>query len=258
MDGRNQASVTEALNKALQVVGRLSHVVFEQSSSFDQLSSILLEVAQALADLNKNRLGPEPGAAEVLKLSLEEQRNSSLESVVKFGMIVADHMLDCIDDLRKREEGYDIFVSFPGEERFLYQPYMKSAFRTKTPHLRVFFDSSEMGAGKTADSRSKMLEACLMADAVLCITTFHYVQKKWPMAELLCGLARNARAYKRRVRSPLLLDAMPGTLWMLRHAEAQARSPTSWIEDFKALVPLSPQPVIMSFIHENGTYDFSC
>ena len=245
-----QDAIAQVIKEAADLV--TTHTAdLEGEMSFDHLSMVLLKIADSLARINRTRIGvartrnhrsSEGAPPEIWNKNLsippiEDETERNLKQVIDFGIEVANRMRDNVAS-RIRSSTYDVFLSFAGEEKPLYVPLLYDQLTENNMH--PFHDTTEMGGGKTPDTRRELLENVLSATVVVCVVSFHAVQKKWPIAELLCGLARNEQA--RRISSPstpLIIDAMPGQVW-LSSSHKEQRHPKEWGEDIKNLFFLTP------------------
>ncbi|KAL7578568.1 hypothetical protein ACA910_011626 [Epithemia clementina (nom. ined.)] len=91
-----------------------------------------------------------------------------------------------------------------------------------------------------------MITTVLKAPVVVSVTSMHYVQKKWPMAELLCGPARSRDAGPNR-RSPLIMDTMLGCQWVLDPDLVKKQHPRHCLDNLTVLLPTELLPLMQHF-----------
>lgn len=247
---RHRGGVEEALQNGLKVVAMNSLTLMDENVSFQELYEILLLVAGKIANVNTSRLSPvvttesdhdkkQPTIDTVALAELTGPLDRELKTLVSFGTKTAMLMMDRVDLLPQATTVHKpchVFLSFPGEERFLYVPMLGEKLKEKDSTLEIFIDSKRTEPGMTSDAKTAIFRALLKAEVIVCICTFDGVQKKWPMAELLCGLARNQVSNKTGRVSRLIIDAMPGSSRTLQHP--------NWLEEIKQLIPMIPTPSI--------------
>ncbi|KAL7558674.1 hypothetical protein ACA910_010047 [Epithemia clementina (nom. ined.)] len=200
-------------------------------SCFMSLGQNLLDIAESLAKVNTCRIAMAGGDGKRLQ-KLSSLRQRQVRQIFEFGLQLAALMFRIIGDQQK--PSFDLFISFAGEDRY---DYVKLLRNEMPPQWKIFLDDESMYGGMTGDPPSTMFEHVLTAKVVLSVASVHYVQKKWPMAELLCGLARN-RAVGAHGRSPLIVDAMPGYRWTLNPELWKTdHDPGTWLDDLTVLLP---------------------
>ncbi|KAL7561740.1 hypothetical protein ACA910_010951 [Epithemia clementina (nom. ined.)] len=208
-------------------------------SKFLDLGKRLLDVADSLGHINRVRMEMAGGAGNQVK-QLPPLRLEQVKQIYSFGVHLAMLMFLLVRDIEQPQ--YDVFISFAGEDRRARQQDYVGMLLNQilSCGLTVFVDKVAMRAGKTSYPLATMLANVLTARVVVCVVSVHYVQKKWPMAELLCGLARNIAAGPLG-KSPLIVDAMPGCQWTLdassSSSSTQKRHPQEWLGDLTVLLP---------------------
>ena len=245
----------ECLDMSLELAIQLGLTLITQldameSWSFVELGTHLLKVSDVVARINGIRLKIS-GAAALTNLS--DQQKEKLQEILRFGIEVAKMMLGKLPSENQKPE-YDIFISFAGEVRkereFDYVTSLEDQLQIaagggNTP-LNIFVAEKTMKPGQQPDPEVTMLTHVLTAQVVVCVTTTHYVQKKWPIAELLCAFARNEMACPHSILSPVVVDAFPGCQWVLPPCRATAsaltpaistRDASEWINAFIGLFP---------------------
>ena len=203
----------------------------------------LLVIAGHVATLNAKHLDTLEIGASVP--SWGDADREAVELIWKLGMAVAAQMLDYVDLVPSDDDTrYDIFVSYAGQDT----DYVVGMLQLNG---NIFIDKRSMRAGQTSNPPSAMFWNVLTARLVLSVTSYHYVQKKWPLAELMCGLARNKRDQS-TTHSPLFVDAIPGSSW-LASVNGRERCPRCWLDDVKKLVPVEwPAMNAMTAEHLHG------
>ncbi|KAL7575652.1 hypothetical protein ACA910_011474 [Epithemia clementina (nom. ined.)] len=168
---------------------------------------------------------------------LSSSRQDMVQKIHCFGLQLAAAIFQLVLDDR-RKPMYDVFISFAGQDRDDYVTLLRNEMPREWD---IFLDHESMQAGLTSDPTRTMLEHLLTAKVVVSVASVHYVQKKWPMAEMLCGLARNMAAGPHG-RSPLIVDAMPGGAKL----RAMDHDPSLWLEDLTVLIP-TPLPSMQKY-----------
>ena len=224
-----------------------------RSRSFLDVGKILLEVSESLARINRIRLSRNGGTEWNPLQKLPPALSRQVESILSFGMDLAEIMQDKLDGTT-RKPLYDVFISFAGEVRcerdcdyveMLQQQIERAANGEK---VTLFVDSQSMRPGETSCPTVTMFKHILTSRVVVSVASTHYVQKRWPMAEFLCALARNKRVGPLG-HSPLIVDAMPGLEsyhpWFpLIPQDTTTRiygTSRSWLDDLIVLFPPSSQ-----------------
>lgn len=214
------------------------------SSSFDILGDWLLKVADAIAQVNRVLLSTVALGERIDRL--EDSQWAIVSDLMNKGMKIAALLMDAISPAAAGAASapeYHTFLSYPGEEYYVYLAGLDRALQRKIGGIRNFVDRKWLqGCG---DSRNEMLRQVLSAKVVVCVLTYHSAQKKWTIAELICAMARNARAVESGTVSPLLVDGTPGWTWLQSEAGRQRR-PEAWVEDLLNLFPELSGPGIKS------------
>jgi hypothetical protein len=233
-----EPDLPELLDNALRLKKQYARGVKNST----RMGNVLLEVAKELAKIIRFRIEKAGGIGCRIP-GLAHAQQEKLGRIIEFGIEVASQLMDSIN----ASGNNDVFVSFPGEARFLYVPSLVEKLRSS--NLRVFVDE-KMGPQGAADTHKTMLDNALTATVIVCICSCDAVQKKWPLAELLCGLARNGRAAEIGRRTPLIVDAFPGNRWL----EEVSRLPREWVDDLRTLVPMEPVPAFQACQSNNGKH----
>ena len=205
----------------------------QENASFNEAAEALLEVAASIAHHNKRLLVRAETGAEVEHLEGNDKKH--LEGLINIGVGIAQRLMQVVgreashEDDRSGQQSYHVFLSHSGKDKddYVHRLYTK----LRNLKLDVFLDkiSLEGSSSPTND----MFKRVIAAKMVISVCTFHCIQYKWPIAELLCGLARNV---ERRNPSPLLVDLYPGRTW-LESEVGDKRKPRSWADDTFRLVP---------------------
>ncbi|KAL7557914.1 hypothetical protein ACA910_009228 [Epithemia clementina (nom. ined.)] len=203
-------------------------------SKLVELGKQLLDVADSLGHIIELRMEMAGGTGNQLK-KLPPHQMKKVEEILSFGVELATAMFHIVKD---KSPEYDVFLSFAGEDRRTNGHDYVGMLRDRIllSGLSVFVDKIAMRAGQTSYPLATMFINVLTARVVVSATSMHYVRKKWPMAELLCGLARN-RAAGPNGRSPLIMDTMPGCQWVLDPDSVKKRHPSQWLDDLTVLLP---------------------
>ena len=239
----------ECLDTSLDLTFLIGHTLITKldsmrSWSFVEHGERLLEVSAVLAKINKIRL--KMCGTEALK-QMSEHQKEKLQEILRFGIEVAKMMLGKLPSANQKPE-YHVFISFAGQVRkereFDYVTRLERELQNAAGGgntLNIFVAEKTMKPGKQPDPEVTMLTHVLTAGVVVCVTTTHYVQKKWPIAELLCALA-----CPHSILSPVVVDAFPGCQWVLPPCRSTAsastpaictRDASEWINDFIGLFP---------------------
>lgn len=245
--------IHEKIDFALQLVGthaaRLVHPRYQLD--FNALSLILQEISLAIAEVNRLRVQQIVGSP-VQKLT--NAYRERMKQVVEFGVGVASRMLLAISDgqmnAKSETPSYDVFLSYPGEEMFLYAPLLYAELEkalsndTTARKPRIFMDKKNLETGdpSSVNPPDVMLKCILSARVLLFVCTFHSVQKKWPVMEFLCGLARLNQLDDDHI-PPVVLDDMPGAVWLVSTL-GKKRDPADWINDIEDLYPIVLPPIL--------------
>jgi len=247
-DGFLASSAVSAITKRLLAnadLNRARKFCEGQSVTFEQLARMLLAIASLVAQVNKQRLQLNAvGSKTPPLLGIEK---ADLANAIQLGISIADKMLDKMKSGNDGLSPFDVFISYPGEDGILDDSYVPTLFnklKEALPDGRVFLDHKTLQDRNSADPDNEMLKAALTARVVVCVSSYHAVQKKWPITELFCGLARAARIVARSAhRSPLYIDAMPGMTWLQSEVGRQRR-PAGWVDDLDELFPVHLQNMI--------------
>ena len=244
----------ECLDTSLDLTFLIGHTLITKLDSMRSWSFVehcerFLEVSAVLAKINKIRL--KMCGTEALK-QMSEHQKEKLQEILRFGIEVAKMMLGKLPSENQKPE-HDIFISFAGEVRkereFDYVTSLEDQLQIAAGGgntLNIFVAEKTMKPGKQPDPEVTMLTHVLTTGVVVCVTTTHYVQKKWPIAELLCALSRDEMACPHSILSPVVVDAFPGCQWVLPPCRATAsastpaictRDASEWINDFIGLFP---------------------
>lgn len=257
-DDQSQMAVEEDLPEgSLEIYSGLRHTtdsVFKSLKSIKagmddnpgrdsfELGQVLLEVSALWAQINRKRIELAGGLAGSI-VELPNELKEGVQELIRFGLAIATRMLHKVPISKRR---HDVFVSFAGEERSYAKDILVKHFEDKK--LTVFFDTDSMRAGETSDASQAMLESILSAKSIVFVASFDAVQKKWPLAELLCALARNLKAAKARLRyTPLIVDAFPGSEWL-----ASCRQSEEWVDNLKDVLSLETVPTFLMYKSDLG------
>ena len=261
----------ECLDTSLDLTFLIGHALISkldsmQSWSFVELGERLLEVSAVLAKINKIRL--KMAGTEALK-QLSEHHKEKLQEILRLGIEMAKMMLGKLPSENQKPE-HDIFISFAGEvwkeREFDYVTRLEHELQNAAGGgnaLNIFVAEKTMKPGQQPDPEVTMLTHVLTARVVVCVTTTHYVQKKWPIAELLCALARNEMACPHSMLSPVVVDAFPGCQWVLPPCRSTmsastpaicTRDASEWINDFIGLFPTKLPPIHRCTIDGENVY----
>ncbi|KAL7560212.1 hypothetical protein ACA910_003293 [Epithemia clementina (nom. ined.)] len=203
-------------------------------NNFEELGTQLLDVADSMGGINQLCIEMAGGAGRELRMHPPKRLNE-IKTLLSFGVELAMAMLHLV---KEKAPKYDVFISFAGEDRKTNgQDYVgRLRDRILLSGLSVFVDRTAMRAGQTSYPLATMFTHVLTARVVVSVASIHYVQKKWPMAELLCGLARNMAAGLLG-HSPLIMDTMPSCQWILDGDWTKNRHPGKWLNDLTVLLP---------------------
>ncbi|KAL7573881.1 hypothetical protein ACA910_012449 [Epithemia clementina (nom. ined.)] len=193
-----------------------------------ELGNRLLDFAESSGRINQWRMEMAGGAGNQLK-NLPPQKLNKVEKILSFGVKLATAMFHIV---RHKVPEYDVFISFAWEDRTTNRHDYVKMLHERMLRNRIVLSSGlsvdkiAMRAGQTSYPLATIFTDVLTARVVVSVTSIYYVgvQKKWPMAELLCGLARN-RAAGPNGHSPLIIYTMPGCQWVMDPDLVQKRHP---------------------------------
>ena len=192
--------------------------------------------------------------------------------MMKFGVDVAGWMQVAVENIMlqnstlqpEKSSASRVFISYPGsEEGFLYAPMLQQMLEME--QIPVWRDRTGL---TSADSNRRLIPSSSSpssatnttsifwnlwnSQVLVCVCTFAALQKKWPMAELLCGMARG---------KSVVYDCMPGHVWIASANEHCGRNSLSsspvngppsprrdsprplddWVHDVKSLLVMDLQ-----------------
>ena len=249
------------------------------SMSFVKLGKRLLKVSDALGRINTLRLQMTSGKEDLEQLN--PQRLKTVQDIMSFGIDLAKMMLDKVPSANQKPK-YHVFISFAGEVRkeleFDYVTSLEDQLQIAAGGgniLNIFVAEKTMHAGHQSYPLVTMLTNALTARVVVCVTSTHYVQKKWCIAELLCALARNETVCPWTGVSRVIVDAFPGCHWVLPSSPATAsasllvspknpidrpisRSANKWLDDFSGLFPTQLPTMQICEITGENVYGKCC
>ena len=257
--GENMQCLDTSLDMAIQygvtLIAKLETIMFLR---FVELGERLLEVSASLGRINQIRLQMTSRKEELKQLN--PHRLKKLQEIMTFGIDLAKMMHKKLPSENQKPK-YHVFISFAGEVRkeleFDYVTRLEQQLQDTAGGgntLNIFVAEKTMHAGQQSDPLVTMLTNALTARVVVCVTSTHYVQKKWCIAELLCALARNETVCPWTGVSRVIVDAFPGSHWVLPSFRATSsvsipdtskhntdipttRSAKKWLDDFCCLFP---------------------
>ena len=249
------------------------------SMSFVKLGKRLLKVSDARGRINTLRLQMTSGKEDLEQLN--PQRLKTVQDIMSCGIDLAKMMLDKVPSANQKPK-YHVFISFAGEVRkeleFDYVTSLEDQLQIAAGGgniLNIFVAEKTMHAGHQSYPLVTMLTNALTARVVVCVTSTHYVQKKWCIAELLCALARNETVCPWTGVSRVIVDAFPGCHWVLPSSPATAsasllvspknpidrpisRSANKWLDDFSGLFPTQLPTMQICEITGENVYGKCC
>ena len=240
----------------------LSH---EVSANFQEMTDGLMSIAKSLAKLNRARLSKVIIGARVPELPESEQ--NTLSSCFDDAIDIALKMLELEanadnESANGRPSMFSrafqslggsrqvmqsaaatkappsrpqVFVSFSRQENAIYVPSLFQRLEESFLDLQVFRAVDLCGYYLPY---LEIFRALMRADCMLNVCCYHAVQNHWPLAELICGLARNVKhgGGGRGILLPVVFDAMPGMTWLQSELGDMTKA-RLWAKDLKALFP---------------------
>lgn len=230
------------------------------STSYDLLTSWteeLLSICDVLAEINRIRLRDLKVGEKVPRLPSPQFEticdciDHAISVAVKMLSIVTENKQDLESIETDTRPSYKVYLSYSSKESVLYEPVLRDAIQNSELEMTVHHPADHVGWYRY---NTISIQEALLSDCLVCVCCYQALQSKWPLAELVCGMAR-ATCEEKPQRSPLLVDAMPGMQWLQSELGRQKRA-TSWTWDILALFPRLRNTYLLSMEGSNAHGEF--